>query len=88
MYYLKMEIFKLINNEIKKNRTCIESALIISPLNFFANSIPSLDFPVPVEPNITSTVEHGLNILTVLDDNKVSFFPINLLKGKNKHYEP
>ena len=33
--------------------TCIESALMISPLNFSAISIASFDFPAPVAPKIT-----------------------------------
>lgn len=34
--------------------TCIESALMISPPYFFANSRESFVFPVPVEPSITT----------------------------------
>lgn len=37
-----------------KYYTCIESALIISPLNFFANWIANLDLPVPVAPSTTT----------------------------------
>lgn len=35
--------------------TCMESALIISPLNLLAISRASFDFPVPVAPKTTTT---------------------------------
>ena len=37
-----------------KKYTCIESVLIISPLNFAQSSRANLDFPAPVDPNTTT----------------------------------
>ena len=50
--------------------TCIESALIISPLYLPAISKASLDFPAPVDPKITTTgslLMEAAMILNILD---------------------
>ena len=49
------EIFRQTSDRVHLGLTCIESALMISPLNFLAMSIASLDLPVPVAPKITTT---------------------------------
>lgn len=49
-----------VNYSLKSLFTCIESALIISPLNRRANSIANFDLPVAVEPRMQST---GLDII-------------------------
>ena len=41
-------------NRLKTKLTCMESALMISPLNLLAISIANLLLPVPVEPKITT----------------------------------
>ena len=47
--------------------TCIESALIISPLNILANSSESFVFPVPVAPKITTNGDRqGAAIVVVV----------------------
>ena len=47
--------------------TCIESALIISPLNSLANSSESFVFPVPVAPKITTNGDRqGAAIVVVV----------------------
>lgn len=56
-----------------KTLTCIESALIISPLNLLANSMDSLVFPVPVEPKITINGTF-LNIIYLEHCTGLSFF--------------
>lgn len=64
----RCENSRLKGGEEKRN-TCIESALMISPPYFTANSRASFDFPVPVAPHTTITGKREFKSLVVVLDN-------------------
>jgi hypothetical protein len=69
------DLFTNKKNVRGKKNTCIESALMISPPYFTANSKASLDFPVPVAPHTTITGKREFkSLVVVLDNPKAAIF--------------